>query len=168
VLINCGSVDQVRAGNPSGQFFDGAQWHTVHPQLDRILVKRKSGSDIQTEIIILRQRVSSVAELDSVAQQMKMAQADIVELGGYVRLSDQPQRLTNVIAIKLAADRELKPLLDSYQLRLKERPSYSSDIVICEAVGTSLFASLIAAAALQQEVGVIYAMPQIEQLRVRK
>lgn len=163
----------VAADDAIRRYHDGQRVVAVRVMLDRLQVLRAAGAtQANTEIVMFRTPVASVAQLEDIARQMREAQPDISGIHAYVRPLDepqaQPQRLTRRFTLRTAAGTDPAPLVRGVHGRVVEVVAYSPDTVICEAESPALIAALDAAAALAQAPGVLFATPLIEHVRSRR
>jgi hypothetical protein len=174
LLLSCRSQD-VAPTIPTWKYFDGQAWHLLTPALDRLQVERrrmdKTGDNTDeattNEIIMLRKPAQTVAELESVARQMQQAQGDIVNMHGFIVRDGQSRRLTRQVLVQFSHEDARMAVEKKFQLTAATTlrsplptVAYNTD--------AALFSSLITASLLQQESGVVYAMPQFEVDRVRR
>jgi len=182
LISSCGStVEGPSLASLERRYFDGVRWRHVLIQLNQLAVERRMNTTNDSELakptastntIMLRQGAASVAALEDVARQMQQAQPDIIAISGYVKFADDhqapAQRLRNTFALRLQAGLNPGPLLAKHQARQLETVSYNADTYLCEATSTTLFAVLDVVTALQQENGVVFVTPQIEQMRNKR
>lgn len=174
-LAACGtSTTTAQSTTDVHRYFDGTNWHTLHVQLNQLHVERQTTDSTQptTEIIMLRHGVGSYEALADVAQQMRDAQANIINISIFVSDSQephgQPERVTNKLAVQIQPDVQFDVICSLHNMRVIEKLTYAKNTYLCEVQKTSMIASLIAAEKIQAEPGVIFAMPLQERARVRK
>jgi hypothetical protein len=177
-LISCRSQDVASdavSTAPTWKYFDGAAWQVLTPALDRLQVERrridktdnKADETTTSEIIMLKKSAQTVAELESVAQQMQQAQSDIVKIHGFIVRDGQSRRLTGQVLVQFSSD-DVRVAVEK-KFALTAATTLRSPLpTVAYNTPATLFSSLKTASLLQQESGVVYAMPQYELDRVRR
>lgn len=169
--MGCGPVNttpDATADDTLRRYHDGKRWIEVRVALDRLHLERvdANGQVTVREVYLLRTPVRSVADLDTVAAQVKAAQRDIAAVSAYVVSAEnpgaQPMRLTHQVAVKGGDPSNMAAILDRQGARIVDHPSYDPALLICTAERGGLLAAFVLADGLRQQAGVVFAMPLIE------
>jgi hypothetical protein len=167
-LISCRSQDVASdavSTAPTWKYFDGAAWQVLTRRIDK--TDNKADETTTSEIIMLKKSAQTVAELESVAQQMQQAQSDIVKIHGFIVRDGQSRRLTGQVLVQFSSD-DVRVAVEK-KFALTAATTLRSPLpTVAYNTPATLFSSLKTASLLQQESGVVYAMPQYELDRVRR
>lgn len=137
---------------------------TVHVLLDRLHVERGTAERVTgREAYLLRKPAASIAELDEVARQMRIAQPDIRQLSVFI---EQPtgggvrrERLTRQVLVRGKQEVDLAGLVVARGGRVVRRVDGRSDTLLVETASPALLAAFGLAEALQASGGVVAAIP---------
>jgi hypothetical protein len=149
------------------RYHDGRQWVTVRVLLDRLQVERGTSERITArEVYVLRKPVSSTAELEEVARQMRAAQPDIRVLSAFIEeaMPTGPRRgrLTRQVVVRVAAGVDPAEIIAGRGARIVWQVGGRTDTVVIEAFSPDLLAAFALAEALRSATGVVVAIPLSE------
>lgn len=167
VLGGCTSAKTAPQADDQRRYHDGRAWVQVRVLLDRLHVERGTPERVSArEAYLLRTPVSSVAELEEVARQMRAAQPDIRGLSAFI---DEPSgtgvrrvRLTRQVLVRGKPGVELAGVVVNRGARVVRLIDGRTDTLIAESSSGELLAAFTLAEAIQASGGVVAAIPLSE------
>jgi hypothetical protein len=168
MVSGCGAPIATVRDDRMRRYDDGKRVHEVSVCLDRLYIERGSpqGEVIGREVYLLRIPVASVAALEDVARQLRLAQPNIRDVSVFIRevnpAETKLERLTRQVVVRGAEGVDLTVLLARHDARLVELVDFSPNTGIAVTNKVTLLAGLDLAQQLQALKEVVVAFPLTE------
>jgi hypothetical protein len=168
MVSSCGAPIATVMDDSIHRYDDGKRLREVRVSLDRLYIERGSpqGEVTGREVYLLRIPVVSVAALEDVARQLRLAQSNIRDVSVFIcdvhSAEKKLERLTRQVVVRGAEGVDLSALLARYDARLVELVDFSPNTGIAVTNKATVLAGLTLAQQLHALKDVMVAFPLTE------